>query len=257
MLSSGGWSWLRCAARSAGAYQSGGRKGGVRHRSRQVFACADFVAIHPQRRFHDRCLYSERMARAVREWVADAIYHVFSRGSNRQAIFLNDGDYREFEMIFASAVRKHELDCFGWSLMPNHWHGVLRCPPAGLSRLMKEVNHRYALRFDRRWGRTAHLFANRFGAVLQTTERQFLWTLRYVVRNPVEAGICGSPYDTRWTSFAATAGIAPAPEYLRVDQILECFSADRDTARRRYIDFVVGVPVEFDGQDFSGPLVIV
>jgi len=192
------------------------------------------------------------MARAVREWVADAIYHVFSRGSNRQAIFLNDGDYREFEMIFASAVRKHELDCFGWSLMPNHWHGVLRCPPAGLSRLMKEVNHRYALRFDRRWGRTAHLFANRFGAVLQTTERQFLWTLRYVVRNPVEAGICGSPYDTRWTSFAATAGIAPAPEYLRVDQILDCFSADRDTARRRYIDFVVGVPVEFDGQDFSG-----
>jgi hypothetical protein len=52
---------------------------------------------------------------------------------------------------------------------------------------MKDVNHRYALRFDRRWSRTAHVFANRFGAVLQTTEPQFLGTLRYVVRNPVEA----------------------------------------------------------------------
>jgi hypothetical protein len=105
---------------------------------------------------------------------------------------------------------------------------------------MKNVNHRYALRFDRRWERTAHLFANRFGAVLQTTERQFLGTLRYVVRNPVEAGICASPYDARWTSFAATAGLAPAPEYLRVDEILDCFAHDHDAARRRYLAFVLG-----------------
>ena len=111
------------------------------------------------------------MARSARDWVAGAIYHVFSRGSNRQAIFLNDGDYGEFEMLLSSAFRKHELDCFGWSLMPNHWHGVVRCPQGGLSRFMKDVNHRYALRFDRRWGRTAHLFANRFGAVQQATER--------------------------------------------------------------------------------------
>ena len=194
------------------------------------------------------------MARSARDWVAGAIYHVFSRGSNRQAIFLNDGDYGEFEMLLSSAFRKHELDCFGWSLMPNHWHGVVRCPQGGLSRFMREVNHRYALRFDLRWGRTAHVFANRFGAVLQTTERQFLGTLRYVVRNPVEAGICASPFDARWTSFAATAGIAPAPEYLRVDQILDCFGRYRDAARRRYIQFVVGEPPGEDLHDsFSAP----
>src|SRR6478735_3347583 len=158
------------------------------------------------------------MARSARDWVAGAIYHVFSRGSNRQAIFLNDGDYGEFEMLLSSAFRKHELDCFGWSLMPNHWHGVVRCPQGGLSRFMREVNHRYA------------------------------------VRNPVEAGICASPFDARWTSFAATAGIAPAPDYLRVDQILDCFGRDRDAARRRYIQFVVGEPPGEDLHDsFSAP----
>jgi hypothetical protein len=123
--------------------------------------------------------------------------------------------------------------------MPNHWHGVVRCPPNGLSRFMKAVNHRYALRFDRRWGRSAHVFDNRFGAALQRTEEQFMWTIRYVVRNPVEAGICATPFDARWTSFAATAGLAPAPDYLRVDQILECFGADRDSARQRWIEFVL------------------
>jgi hypothetical protein len=60
------------------------------------------------------------------------------------------------------------------------------------------------------------------------------------VRNPVEAGICPSPFDARWTSFAATAGLAPAPDYLRVDQILECFGDDPDAARRRYVEFVLG-----------------
>jgi REP element-mobilizing transposase RayT len=189
------------------------------------------------------------MASPRREWEEGAIYHVFSRGSNRQATFLNDGDYAEFETLFGSAVEKHMLDCFGWSLMPNHWHGILRCPPEGLSRFVQQLNHRYALRFDRRWDRTAHVFRARFGAVLQETEEQFVWTLRYVVRNPVEAGICASPFDARWTSFPATAGLVRAPAYLRVGEILGLFAADPIEARRRYVEFVVGQPDDRAGDD--------
>jgi REP element-mobilizing transposase RayT len=180
------------------------------------------------------------MARARRSWVQGAIYHVFARGSNRQAIFLNEGDYVEFDMLLAAEIRRQRLESFGWSLMPNHWHGVFRCPEEGLSRFMQRLNHRYALRFDRRWGRTAHVFDNRFGSVLQETEEQFLWTLRYVVRNPVEAGLCASPFDARWTSFRAVVGLAPAPEYLRVGEILEHFGRNRTEARERFVDFVVG-----------------
>lgn len=178
------------------------------------------------------------MARERREWMDGAIYHVFSRGSNRQAIFLNDGDYVEFDVLLADALHTYELDAFGWSLMPNHWHGVVRSQADGLSAFMKSMNHRYALRFDRRWGRTAHVFENRFGAILQETQEQLLWTLRYVVRNPVEAGLCASPLDARWTSFHATAGLAPAPAYLRRDEILAMFGGTREIAHRRYIDFV-------------------
>jgi REP-associated tyrosine transposase len=177
-----------------------------------------------------------------RDWIDGAIYHVYARGSNRQAIFLNEGDYAEFEALLAAAIEKHMLDCFGWSLMPNHWHGILRCPRAGLSRFMQQLHQRYALRFDRRWGRTAHVFAAHFGAVLQETEEQFLWTLRYVVRNPVEAGLCASPYDAHWTSFAATAGLVRAPGFLRVGEILAHFGVDPYEARQKYVEFVVGAP---------------
>ncbi len=178
------------------------------------------------------------MAKARREWIEGAIYHVFSRGSNRQAIFLNEGDYVEFDLLLADAFRRHELEAFGWSLMPNHWHGIVRSPAHGLSSFMKSVNHRYALRFDRRWGRTAHVFENRFGVVLQESEAHFLATLRYVVRNPVEAALCASPYDARWTSYRATAGLEPAPPYLRVDEILALFGREREIARQRDVEFI-------------------
>ena len=178
------------------------------------------------------------MARTRREWIEGAIYHVFSRGSNRQAIFLNEGDYVEFDVLLADACRRHRLDAFGWSLMPNHWHGIVRSPAEGLSAFMKSVNHRYALRFDRRWGRTAHLFENRFGVVLQESEAQLLATLRYVVRNPVEAGLCASPQDATWTSYRATAGLETAPYFLPVDEILAMFGRDRAVARQRYVEFI-------------------
>jgi len=189
------------------------------------------------------------MGRARREWIEGSIYHVFARGSNRQAIFLNHADYVEFDMLLAAAIRKHRLDTFGWSLMPNHWHGIFRCPTGGLSAFMKHVNHRYALRFDRRWRRTAHVFDNRFGAVLQKTEEQFLTTLRYVARNPVEAGLCSSPLDARWTSFPATVGLVRAPDYLRVGEILEHFAHDPVHARTRFTEFVVDET--FDGSSTS------
>jgi putative transposase len=179
------------------------------------------------------------MPRKPREWIEGAAYHVFVRGSNRQAVFLHEGDYVEFDMLFHEAVMRHELETFGWSLMPNHWHLLVACPAHGLSSFVKELNHRYALRFDRRWDRVAHVFQQRFGAVVQTTEEQFLWTLRYVLRNPVEAGIYASPLDARWTSFPATVGLTRAPMHLRVDAILDHFGDDVHAARQRFVDFVL------------------
>ena len=179
------------------------------------------------------------MGRPCRVWVEGRIYHLFARGSNRQAIFLNDGDYVEFAGLFDDACASFKLDSFGWSFMPNHWHAVVRCPADGLSRFVQRLNHRYALRFDRRWQRTGHVFKNRFGAVLQRSDEQLLWTLRYVARNPVESGICASPADARWTSFPATVGLVPAPAHLRTDEVLRYFADDPAVARHLYTEFVL------------------
>ena len=122
--------------------------------------------------------------------------------------------------------------------MPNHYHLVLETPDGALSAAMKVLNGRYALRFNRRYERDAHLFKNRFGAVLQDTESQLLWTLRYAVRNPVESGLCAQPDEWPWSSYRACAGLEPAPAFLDLSEVLSYFGDESRKAMARYRDLV-------------------
>ena len=151
------------------------------------------------------------------------MYHLFSRGSDRRRIFDKYGDYADFMDLFSTYAVKFELECFAWALMPNHWHLVVRSPARGLSDFVKRLNHRHSLRSNRRKGRTAHLFQNRFGSVLQQSDPQFLWTVRYVLRNPVAAGLCDTVAQWQWSSYQATVQAVTGPRFLRSGELLGYF----------------------------------
>lgn len=184
----------------------------------------------------------ERMPRAPRQWVAGGLYHIFSRGSNRQAIFRHDSDRVDLLDCAARVIERHELECLAFGLMPNHSHWLFRIPDERISIAMKELNGRYSLRFNRRYGLEAHLFRNRFRAVLQTSQEQLLWTVRYIIRNPVEADLCADPADLPWTSHRATAQIDPPPRFLAVSKLLAYFGDTTEDAVARYLEFVGGAP---------------
>lgn len=178
------------------------------------------------------------MSRAPREFISGAVYHVFSRGSNRQAIYLFDSDRTDFLSCLQRVVQQHRLSCLNYCLMPNHYHLVLQTPDDRLSRALKALNGRYALRFNRRYGRDAHLFKNRFGAVLQESHVQFLRTVRYVVRNPVGSGLCAHPDEWPWSSHRATVGLEASPPFLDLSGLLSYFGDDSKSALARYIELV-------------------
>ena len=182
------------------------------------------------------------MPRLPREWIAGGVYHVLCRGSNRQAIFKHDTDRIDLLDCAAVVVQRHRIECLAFGLMPNHCHWLFRIPADDdrLSIAMKELNGRYSLRFNHRYDREAHLFRNRFRAVPQQTHEQFLWTVRYIVRNPVRARICEQPGQWRWSSYNAIAGRAPAATFLCTDELLRTFAPTRRRAQERYRDFVAG-----------------
>jgi REP element-mobilizing transposase RayT len=186
----------------------------------------------------------EDVPRPLRQWIAGGVYHVFSRGSNRQAVFVHDTDRIDLLGCAERVIERHDIECLAFGLMPNHCHWLFRIPLGDdrLSWAMKELNGRYSLRFNRRYRREAHLFRNRFGAVCQESEDQLRWTVRYIVRNPVEAELCADPSELPWTSHRATAQIDPPPRFLAISTLLSYFGDTTEAAVARYVEFVSGEP---------------
>jgi putative transposase len=178
------------------------------------------------------------MARPLRIEFAGALYHVTSRGDRREPIFEDDEDRRLFLGTLAETVGRFDWLCHAYCLMTNHYHLVVETPHGNLSQGMRQLNGVYTQASNRRHRRTGHLFQGRFKAILVDRDSYLLELARYVVLNPVRAGMIAQPEQWPWSSCQAMVGIAPAPAWLSTDALLAEFGAGRDEAQRRYRQFV-------------------
>jgi putative transposase len=87
-----------------------------------------------------------------------------------------------------------------------------------------------------------HLFQGRYKAIVVDRDAYLLALLRYVVLNPVRAGLAKGPGDWPWSSYNATVEARKAPKWLTADAVLAQFGLRRGVARRRYGDFVEAAP---------------
>ena len=147
------------------------------------------------------------MARKPRNAYAGGYYHVYTRGNNRAAVYLDDLDREVFLLLLQRSQAKYEWVIFEWCLMTTHYHFVVCVPKNGLSRGMSELNGSFARWANLRHGRRNHLFGARFNSNEITTDAYLLGACRYVVLNPVRADVCVHPQDWLWSSFRASAGI--------------------------------------------------
>lgn len=187
------------------------------------------------------------MARPLRIEYPGACYHITARGNAKQAIFRDDADREILLRILGAAVKRFAWELHAYCLMGNHYHLLVQTPVPNLSRGMKQLNGVYTQRFNRRHERVGHLFQGRFGAILVERETYLLELVRYVSLNPVRAGMVSAPEQWPWSSHKAHAALAPAPEWLRMEAILERFAADPMEAPLRYRRFVA------DGIGLEGP----
>jgi putative transposase len=126
------------------------------------------------------------------------VAHVTARGNARQSIFLDDVDYLTFLRLLRAVVAEHAWDLHTYCLMPNHYHLVLgSTEPLGLG--MQLVNGRYARLFNRRHGRSGHLFERRYHPTPVESDEHFTETCRYIAENPLRAGLCTTAADWPWS----------------------------------------------------------
>src|SRR3990172_7313322 len=198
------------------------------------------------------------MARPLRIVFPGAIYHVTSRGNARAAIFKEDADRELFLEVLQQVVERFNWLCHAYCLMDNHYHLMIETPDGNLSAGMRQLNGVYTQRFNRRHGRVGHIFQGRFKAILVDRDSYLLELCRYVVLNPVRAGMVKKPSAYPLSSFRPTMGLDPVPRFLTVDWVLSQFARTKVSARRRYREFVeagIGLPSPWEalkGQTLLG-----
>jgi len=183
------------------------------------------------------------MARPLRVEYPGAIYHVTARGNGRAQVFLDEDDRKMFFFVLEDAVRRFNILCHAYCLMGNHYHLILETPEGDLSRTMRHLNGVYTQLFNRKHGKVGHLFQGRYKGILIERGEHLLEACRYVVLNPVRAGLCSVPEAWPWSSYRATTGISEAAPFLRVGWILEQFDLNPTIAAKKYARFVM------DGRD--------
>ena len=179
------------------------------------------------------------MPRSIRIQYEGAVYHVTSRGNERRKIVLDDGDRWLFLRVLEQTIQEHGLTCHAWVLMDNHYHLLLETPDGNLSTGMKHLNGIYTQRFNRSHHRVGHLFQGRYKAILVDKNTYLLELCRYVVLNPVRAGMVKEPKDWKWSSYRATAGLEKSENWLEVTWILGQFGKYFKQAQKAYRRFVL------------------
>ena len=152
------------------------------------------------------------MARKPRNIVSGYPFHAIVRGNNRQAIFVDEEDRREYKAVLQAAGLAHGLTIHGFVLMANHVH-LIATParPESLALVMQAVGRRYVRQFNRRHGRTGTLWEGRYRASIIQEDRYLLACLRYVEMNPVRAGIVPSADRYAWSSHRHHLGLVDDP----------------------------------------------
>ncbi|MEA3292633.1 MAG: transposase [Pseudomonadota bacterium] len=178
------------------------------------------------------------MARPLRIEFAGALYHVTSRGDGREDIYLDDTDRQLFMAVLGEVCRLFNWSVHAWCLMNNHYHLLVETPDSNLSRGMRYLNGVYTQRFNRKHSRVGHVFQGRFKAILVEKEAYLLELARYIVLNPVRAGIVRSAEEWSWSSYGITVGLAACPSWLDREWLLGNFGKTEKTAIRRYMQFV-------------------
>jgi len=178
------------------------------------------------------------MTRPLRIEYAGALYHVTARGNARERIFLDDDDRREWLGLLGEICAQWGWVVHAYCLMDNHYHVLLETREGHLSQGMRQLNGVYTQRFNRRHGRVGHGFQGRYKAILVQKETYLLELARYVVLNPVRAGMVRSAKDWPWSSYRATAGMTEMPAWLSVDWLLSAFGRRRVEAIDGYRRFV-------------------
>jgi len=180
-----------------------------------------------------------KLARQARQQCESGVYHVILRGINRQDIFYDEDDYQRFLETLAQKKSEKQYDVYGYCLMSNHVHILLRENKDTISRAMSRIGTSYAWWYNRKYNRSGHVFQGRYGSECVENDSYLLTVVRYIHNNPLKAKMVRASEDYRWSSIHTYYGDRDYPAGLTDSGfILGMMDENRTEAIKEFKEFM-------------------
>ncbi len=154
-------------------------------------------------------------------------YHIYNRGAHKSYLFGVDEDYERFLLLMFLAndaasidmrslksrykgrsfvnmyteepVSKGLVDILAYTLMPNHFHLILRQKAEdGITTFMRRASTAYSMYFNVKYEHSGVLFQGRFKSQHIDTDAYYRWIFSYVHLNPIS--LCEPGWEERGVS---------------------------------------------------------
>ncbi len=143
------------------------------------------------------------MPRPLRPVDDGLVYHVINRGNNRQAVFLKKGDFEAFLKTLGELKERKPFELYGYCLLDNHFHLLIRPTGASISRIMQSLLVSHTQRYHRNHRSGGHVWQGRFKSPVIQNDEHLLTVLRYIEANPLRAKIVRRAEEYPWSSYPA------------------------------------------------------
>jgi REP element-mobilizing transposase RayT len=157
-----------------------------------------------------------------------------NRGRRGEEIFADDQDYSMFTDLLKETSEIWNTRIAAYCLMPNHYHMLIQTPDANISRSMRHLNGVYTQRYNSRHRCDGQLFRGRYKSILIGSDSYLLQVVRYIHRNPLQAGLVQNLDDYKWCSHRGYLSIAKKWDWLFKNYMLSLLSKNRKDWLRYY-----------------------
>jgi putative transposase len=187
------------------------------------------------------------MPRTARVAPKEHIYHVLTRGNNRQDVFEDEEDFKKYLALLFHYKEKFHFKLYHYVMMTNHVHLVIEPSEGGgdLSEIMKGINLSYAGHYKRKYNYTGHFWQDRYKSIIISKDRYLLACGSYVELNPIRAKMVEDPKDYPWSSYRAHAY---GKEDVLVDEppVNPLLTGEGRERQKKYREYVRGMLKERD-----------
>lgn len=182
------------------------------------------------------------MTRQARLDAPGLLQHVMARGIERREIFTDDTDRKAFVTRLAVILEETQTQCYAWVLIPNHFHLLLRTGSTPLSKVMRRLMTGCAVTFNKRHGRSGHLFQNRYKSTVCEEDTYLIELIRYIHLNPLRAGLVIDLQELHrhsWSGHSVLMGKRKNP--LVLDQFIGLDDPEKSLAAKTIEDILLNV----------------